>query len=390
MDFKKNLMILLVIVLLSSSVQSVKKIIFYEINTPGTYTKDGGLSEFARKIRAEGYEIASISKGGLSRESLSTYDLLIIRPSAQLKIEELSAILWFVATKGGGVLILGGEPSDSNQLMIPFGMTMDDGVLVDATDTIPEMDSKNFVIDRFTESETTRIIRKGISKLGFYNGHGMFISGNAECIVSGDSDTYSDTQSFQTGSYPCVAAATLFSKGLVFGLSDSDMLIDSNIKLHDNMVFAQNIIDWLSITVPDVRGNFSYEECQVMIGQLKLEKLRMENDRGGLESQIENLEREKTVLSSNLYDVSSQLAEILRGKIGPFTRNQWAIVLAGFFILGAALVVARRGGGIHAEKKREDDILGELGYEFEEEDKPGGEDSDEIDTDELDKELADI
>ncbi|MFH1789263.1 MAG: DUF4350 domain-containing protein [Candidatus Altiarchaeota archaeon] len=377
--------------LITPSVHAAKKVIFYEISTPSTFTKDGGLSELSKKIREEGYEVASISKGTLSRDSLSTYDILIIAPSGQLRIEEISSILWFVTTKGGGVLIIGTSPSAANQLMIPFGMTLDDGTLIDSTDTIPSMDARNFVIDRFAETETTRIIRKGVSKLGFYTGNGMFISGNAECIASGDSDTYSDTQSFQTGSYPCITAATLFGRGLVFGVADGDMLTNNYIKTYDNMNFAKNIIDWLSITVPPQQGNFTYEECQVMIGQLKLEKLRLDQERETLDKTKNNLEKEKSSLEAQLYAVSAELDEIKTGQIGPFTRNQWAMVAGGGLMLLAALAFSRRkGGGGHA-KKKEEDILGELGYEFDEEPKeaaPGT--GSEIDTEELDKELGEL
>lgn len=383
--------VLLVLVLLSPQVLAIKKVIFYEIGTPGAYSKDGGYSVLSKQIRDEGYEISSISKGSLTRESLQTYDILVITPSNQLKIEEISSILWFITTKGGGVLIIGSSPASANQLMIPFGMTMDDGVLVDSTDTIPSMDATNFVIDRFGETETTRIIRKGVTKLGYYRGNGMFLSGNAECIAMGDSDTYSDTQSFQTGSTPCITAATLFGRGLVFGISDADMITDTNINNYDNKQFAQNIIDWLSITVPPQEGNFTYEECQVMIGQLKLEKLRIEQERDGVVEEKSRLERDKSSLESQVFALSAELDELKNGKIGPFNRTQWAIVGAGLFFLIAALIFAKRGGG---PKKKEDDILGELGYEFEEEaeQKLAGEADieGEIDTEALDKELGEL
>lgn len=392
-EFVQIAIVLAVLCLTSSSVDATKKVIFYEISTPSSFTKDGGLSELSKKMREEGYEVSSISKGTLSRESLSTYDILIIAPSGQLRIEEISSILWFVTTKGGGVLIIGTTPSAANQLMIPFGMTMDDGTLIDSTDTIPNMDARNFVIDRFAETETTRIIRKGVSKLGFYTGNGMFISGNAECIASGDSDTYSDTQSFQTGSYPCITAATLFGRGLVFGVADGDMLTSKYINNYDNMNFAKNIIDWLSITVPPQEGNFTYEECQVMIGQLKLEKLRLDQERETIDKVKVNLEREKSSLEAQLYAVTAELDEIKSGKIGPFTRTQWAMVGAGVLIFLAALIISRKGGGGRPAKKKEEDILGELGYEFDEEPKEGApppESTSEVDTDELDKELGEL
>jgi hypothetical protein len=218
----------------------------------------------------------------------------------------------------------------------------------------------------------------------------MFLSGSAECIATGDSDTYSETQSFQTGSYPCIAAATLFGRGLVFGLTDADMLTDQRINSYDNKKFAQNIVDWLSITVPPQEGNFTYEECQVMIGQLKLEKLRIEQEKDNTQNNLERLEREKAAVETKLSKVSAELDEIKKGKIGPFTRNQWAIIVAGLLFLMAAFVISKRGKP--SKKKKDEDILGELGYEFEEE-KPkeeGVKPPEEIDTAELDKELGEL
>ena len=381
-------MVFIALVLLASPAQANKKVIFYEINTPQNYVQKGGFSGFTNRLREDGYEIASISKGSLTRESLSSYDILIITPSTQLKIDEISSILWFVTTKGGGVLILGSTAATANQLMIPFGMTMDDGILVDSTDTIANMDSTNFIIRRFSDSETTRIIRAGVAQVGFYRGSGMFLSGSAECIATGDSDTYSETQSFQTGSFPCIASATLFGRGLVFGLTDADVLTNQYFGSYDNKKFAKNIIDWLSITVPPQEGNFTYEECQVMIGQLKLEKLRIEQEKENTQSTLDRLQKDKAATDSKLVTVSAELEEIKRGKIGPFTRNQWAIIIAGVLFLVAAVVLSKRG---KAPKKKEEDILGELGYEFEydKSKKPQGA-GEEIDIAALDKELGEL
>lgn len=389
---RRILLVAATLVLLALSASAAKKVIFYEIGTPNQYKKDAGYSDFAERIGQMGYEISTISKGTLTRDSLAPYDILVIQLTKPLKIEEISSILWFVTTKGGGVLIIGETPTSANQLMIPFGMTMDEGTLIDSTDTIPDMDSNNFVVDRFSDSETTRIIRRGISKVGFYSGHGLFLSGNAECIASGDSDTYSDTQSFHTGSYPCVAATTLFGRGLVFGLSDADLLTNEKISAYNNREFGKNIIDWLSITVPAPSGNFTYEECQVMMGQLKLEKLRVEQEADNIIKERDSLKSERDSLKAELYTVSTELEDIKSGKIGPFTRNQWVILLFGLLFFAAVYVNSKgkRGGG---KKKKGEEVLGELGYEFEDdksklmEEASAGE---ELETDELDKELGEL
>ncbi len=388
---KRTLSFALILLFLASNVDA-KKILFYEIGTPDTYKIDRGYSAMAERLRNKGYELASMSRGQLSKETLESYDMLVIVPSKSLTVDEISAILWFVTTRGKAVFIIGDQPVHANQLMIPFGMTMDDGNLIDSTNSIPGKSNQNFLVNRFVSSDTTRILQQGVKQVGFYGGHGLLVSGSAGPVVTGDGDTYSDTLSFASGSYPPIAASALFGRGLVFGLGDADMLSNDNVNSYDNMKFAENVVDWLSITIPEPEGNVTYEQIQVLIGELKLEKLRLETEVKTLQSQIELLKSENENLLSQLSSAQTELEEIKSGKIGPFDRQQWAIVLFGVCVIFAALIFSRKKSAkVAAPAAGGEDVLGELGYEFEEEPKDkkkGG--SDEIDAAVLDKELGEL
>ncbi|MFH0860093.1 MAG: hypothetical protein V1921_02735 [Candidatus Altiarchaeota archaeon] len=378
---------IIVSIILSSS-SSAARILFYEVSTPETYKISSGLSKFAARLSDKGYEMASMTRGELSEDRLAEYDILIIHPGKPLKTEELSAVLWFVLTKGGGVFILGGEPANANQIMSPFGMIMDDGILIDSTDTIPEEQIQNFIVDRFNLVPTSRVTIQGVSQLGFYKGHGLKLSGNSYAIATGDQDTYSDTLSFTSGSMPPIAGAAIFGNGLVFTLSDIDMLTDKYIDKYDNLQFGLNIVDWLSITVIPTTENVSNPEVEILIGELKLEKLRLEQQIDQFKAQIKVLEGENMLLTQEVASVNEELETIQKGKIGPFTRSNWAVIILGVCIFGGAIVASKRW------KKKGDEgeeLLGELGYEFEEpEKKEGAAEEPALEEEELDKELGEL
>lgn len=330
--------------------------------------------------------MASMTRGELTEDRLRDYDVLIISPGKTIKTEELSVVLWFVLTKGGGLAILGGEPPTANQLTSPFGIIMDDGVLIDPTDTIPGKDNKNFVIDRFSSMSGARVVRNGVTSLGFYDGHGLKISGNAWSVATGDTDTYSDTLSFTSGSKPPVAAASLLGNGLVFVLSDADMLSNDNIASYDNMRFGENIIDWLALTITPTGGDLSSEEIDLLLAELKLEKVWLEQERDKLTAEKNALELLNDMTGAELFDARNELEELKKGKLGPFTRSTWGVIIFGICILGAAILISRRGSKASPEADSEK-LLGELGYEFEE---GGAEKGEEIKEEELDRELGEL
>ena len=374
---KKHAAILAIILLVASigSVSAAKKVLFYEIGTAGGYTIESGYSKFSDELRNKGYDVASITKGELTKEKLKGYDVVAIQElGRKLSTEEMSAVLWFVMQKGGGLFINGGSPDNANQLTVLFGVTVDDGMLVDTTDPIPGGTSNShFVLDKFITEDVMRSIRQGVSKIGFYQGHGLILSGNAKAIVMGDEDTYSDTMSFPSGSQPAVGAAAMFGNGLIFILSDADVLSNEHLDEFDNKVLGTNIVDWLAVPRESLPSNTT-EELSIIIGELKLSNARFRQDNDKLQQENQALKMQNNALNAQINALNSQIEELKSGRIGSFTAGNIAIMFLGVCILIVAIVLSARKGG----KAEGEDLLGELGYEFEEE-KPGREKEESLD-----------
>ncbi len=374
---KKHAAILAIILLVASigSVSAAKKVLFYEIGTAGGYTIESGYSKFSDELRNKGYDVASITKGELTKEKLKGYDVVAIQElGRKLSTEEMSAVLWFVMQKGGGLFINGGSPDNANQLTVLFGVTVDDGLLVDTTDPISgDTSNAHFVLDRFITEDVMRSIRQGVSKIGFYQGHGLILSGNAKAIVMGDEDTYSDTMSFPSGSQPAVGAAAMFGNGLIFILSDADVLSNEHLDEFDNKVLGTNIVDWLAVPRESLPSNTT-EELSIIIGELKLSNARFRQDNDKLQQENQALKMQNNALNAQINALNSQIEELKSGRIGSFTAGNIAIMFLGVCILIVAIVLSARKGG----KAEGEDLLGELGYEFEEE-KPGREKEESLD-----------
>jgi len=361
----------LCLIILASSHASAKKVLFYEISVPQQYTKDGGYSKLRDKLASSGHDIAAISQGKLSRETIRTYDVLIMHTSKTLSTEEIATIVWFVSSEGGGILITGGSPQVANRLMPIFGMTLDEGTLIDATNSIGQAgggrkQNSHFVVKRLTTDNITRFIRSGVTNIGFYEGHGLILSSEAVWIAKGDSDTYSDTLSFPSGSEPPVVAASIFGNGLAVGLGDPDIISDNYIDSYDNMILAANIISWLTTARTPKTSNISEVETEVIINTCNLERTRLETDKDNLLTEVEGLQGSVIRLTDELDACTFELDDLKHGKIGLFTRNQLAIILAGLMVLTAGIMFSRkRKSGKKETIKEGEDILSELGYEFE-------------------------
>ena len=357
----RKILILTVCILMLASGVSAKRILFYEVGTQAKYQIEDGYSQFKKELQLRGHDVASITQSGsLSKDKLDNYDVLVIQDlRRQFTIEDISAILWFVMQKGSGLFINGGDPNAANKLTIPFGTTVDDANLKDITSIIPgTADGFSFVISQFPPEDELRVLRQGVNNIGFYKGSGLFLSSNARCIATGDADTFSDTGSFSSGSKPCVASAALFGNGLVFVLSDPDILADDYIENYNNKYLGLNIIDWLSISRELPAPGNTTQEIGVIIASLNLENKR-------LTAQVEQLETEKSFLETNVLELGSQLsgalpniAEMEAERLGPLTKTNWVILVFGFCILGAAFFISKR---------KETKPLGEgseLGYEL--------------------------
>ncbi|MCX6695168.1 MAG: hypothetical protein NTU61_02580 [Candidatus Altiarchaeota archaeon] len=363
---------LAVAILLLTTAAEAKRVLFYEVGTGGDYTIESGYSDFAKELKNKGYDVASITKGELTKESLENYDMLIIPNMGKtLSTAEVSAIIEFVLQKGRAIYLAGAGPS-ANQITIPFGVTIDEGVLIDPTDQIPALNDRNsFTIDRFGEYPGMSTIRQGVTKIGFYQGSGIKVSGSARIIAQGNSDTYSDTGSFASGSYPPVAAAAIFGNGLVFMTSDADFLTNKYIGDYNNKRFGLNIIDWLSISESAQPGN-STQELQYIIAEKKLEIARLESQVKQLGDEKNSLLQQNSMLSRQLADTQQQVLDIQSGMIGPLSKTNWAIVALGVCVLFAAIIISKKKQVTPIATTapvKDEDILNELGYELDKADK---------------------
>ncbi|MBU0761818.1 MAG: DUF2194 domain-containing protein, partial [Candidatus Altiarchaeota archaeon] len=267
---KRDIFTLLVVAYMLSAPVSAARILFYEVDA-GEYSMLTGYKAFADELKKK-HEIASIEKGGVTKDKLDKYDILIIPNSKrQMSSEEISSIIWFVLQEGKALFITNAEPS-SNQLTIPFGTTIDSGLLIDSTDTIPGMDRYNFIVSEFPDHQASNTIRRGVTKIGFYKGNGMDVSGNSKCIARTSADTYSDTGSFPAGSRPCVASASMFGSGLVVILNNGKLLNKDNINNYNNKQFGMNIIEWLSLARESIG-----EENNTQVLHLTIKGMRLEN-----------------------------------------------------------------------------------------------------------------
>ena len=367
MNLKRHITLVLVVYLLMADV-SAKKILFYEIGS-SQYNIEREYSKFANELRKRNYEVASIEKGELTKDKLQNYDILVVQDlNKQLTTEEISAIIWFVLQKGNGLFINGGGQERANQLSIPFGVTVDNGLLIDTSDQIPTLNDRNsFTVDRFIEHPGMVTLQQGVSKIGFYKGAGLVLSSNSNCISTGSSNTYSDTGSFAAGSQPCVIAASQFGNGLVVTASDPDMLSNKYIEDYNNKNMGLNIIDWLGISTDNLPAANNSADTQLQIKEMKLQLARLNFTADQLAKDKANLLGQYGDLSSQYADVQTELANTKEGLIGPFSRSNWAIIILGVCIMVAAVVFSQRKPSQAGVKLKDEDILNELGYEL---DKP--------------------
>ncbi len=358
-DAKKFYSALAVFYLISSSV-SAARILFYEVDSGG-YSMLSGYKTFAEDLK-KNHEIASIEKGGITKDKLSNYDILIIPNSKrQMTSEEISSIIWFVLQEGKAVFITNSEQS-SNQLTIPFGTTMDSGTLIDVTDAMPGKDRYNFLISDFPDNPAAGTVRKGISRIGFYKGNGMEVSGNSKCIARTSSDTYSDTGSFPAGSRPCIASVALFGSGLVAILSSGDMLVNEQYQEYNNRQFAMNIVEWLSLTREPVYEENNTQLLHLTIKSMRLESMKLAQDLDRAKAERAEAVNQVNQISNELLNAQTELGQLKEGLIGPFTRTNWALIILGVCLLfGSIIYSQKKGSKTHV---KDEDILEELGYEL--------------------------
>lgn len=361
---------LLSCILLLSFVGNVtagNKVLFYELKTSGDYRINSGYSKFVNELRNEGYTVYLTTE--ISANTLKSYEpdvLVIPNIGSPLEPKELAAISEFVMEKGKGLFIAGATQT-ANQIT-PFGMTVDNNLLEDDMNCIRDTptgtcaDKTKFLVTIFSSDPIVQSVRLGVNQLGFYGGNGIYLSGNAKSVVMGSRTTYTLAGSFPPESNPPVAAGAIVGKGLVFLLSDPDMLSNQYLDKYDNLKFGINIIKWLSIS-PNVWENTSIQELGVIIGELEIEKSE-------LNKSLNQVRKDRDALTQDYNKISEQLVSVMKerdackgAKFFGFDYTAIGMAILGICIVIASIIITRK-------KPRKKEIEG-LGYEFEEKPEEG-------------------
>ncbi|RLI93213.1 MAG: hypothetical protein DRO89_00510 [Candidatus Altiarchaeales archaeon] len=382
MNYKKVLPLILisVLVLISSGICVAEtKILFYETNKVSRdYKIETGYSKFKEALEDKGYSVSRIEIP-LSREVLRSYDpdvLVIANLNSPLDASELAAIFEFVMQDGKGLFIAGGT-SSANQITIPFGMTIDTGILEDESSPVWDSssgaevaDKTNFVIHTINRQDPSiRLLIQGVNQLAFFGGNGISISGDAKLVVTGDWDTYSPkSPTFPKGSKPPVASAALVGNGLVFLLSDADMLtndkIDTSRYRYDNLRFGINIIDWLRASKERPPKSVEIDELRIIVGQLMVDIDNLNRTKIALEKTIRERDKRIDELTQENSD-KDEIIRMLQSQADPVLHinyTTWAILLLAIAIIALVAIMSKKAKKPEAEEEEE---VG-FGYEFEE------------------------
>ncbi|MBD3262594.1 MAG: hypothetical protein GF334_13155 [Candidatus Altiarchaeales archaeon] len=360
----------LIFLLLFMQAASAKKILIYEVGTSGKYSTTGGYSRFRQELQNQGHDVATLTRGQLTRSTLEPYDILIMQDLRKnLDTEEISSVIWFVLQKGGGLFINGDGDNRANQLSIPFGVTIDSGVLLDPSDPIPGYDEQYvFSADRFGDHAVTKKIRDGVAKIGFYKTSGLKLGVDAIDVLHGDSDTFSDTGSFPSGSQPVLSAAAYAGNGVVYVHSDAEGFSNEHIEEYHNKRLALNIVQWLAYPVDSGSSTLDVSKLKVILGELELKRQSLEQQNKLLKQEkAQALANHKLTLSQE-ESVKSDLAELKGSLIGPFKITNWVFILIGVVILIASFIYRKKKLGETKSTEtggEEEEKVGDLEYEME-------------------------
>lgn len=340
-----------------------KKVMFFEAALAPEETtfsaEPSGYSKLLDMLREDGMRVASMSSGEINRQKIEPYDIIVLHPSPQgpLAENEISALVWFVAQKGGSLFIHGGSAEIVNPLAEIFGISMDTSTLVDTASAVDESAAgRNFVLTRFPHKGEFGF--GDIQNISFQDGAPLILSRDAIPVVTGDDDCYSDNGTYSIGSFPPVAAIAYLGRGLVLVKSDRTMVNNATIDNHQNMAWAKAAFERLAAAQESVlqrdssllglrsrlatleetatvweeeRGKnatdlaASYEKVKTLQDELR----RAENRNKDLTSNIDALETDKGTLQTRLnrYE-SSDTLKIAGGVAGAVLL---IIFLIGFF-----------------------------------------------------------
>ncbi|MEA3255465.1 MAG: hypothetical protein U9Q22_06490 [Candidatus Altiarchaeota archaeon] len=369
---------LLVSILLVSSMAGIvsagNSVLFYERAVLEDYKVGSKYSQFNNELENAGYEVDPLELE-LTDDALKMYnpDVLVIpNLASDLTLDELTTLFEFVTKEGKGLFICGATPS-VNKFTIPLGMRVDEGgdhILEDESNRIRDMSTGNLVEDKATfyidiplerPDPAVRALTRGITKLHFFGGNGIYVFGNAKTIIKGDEDTYSPKSLiFPKRTSPPIAAYVKLGNGTVFLLSDPDMLsneyLDTAKYRHNNMKFGVNIIDWLSTPFPATDDN----DVSTTMKMFKTEITDLTRTLNSLQNNNKNLTSRMSQLESEKRGLQQRVDELEANHFMWFDYPTWAIILLALCILVAALVIMKRGKpGGEGEKGGAG-----LGYEF--------------------------
>jgi hypothetical protein len=351
------------------------KVLFYESSKVGTkYKISTGYSNLKTALEGKGYSVSRY-EGALSREVLNNYnpDVLVIAELGKpLDADELAAVFEFVMQDGKGLFICGGTQS-ANQITIPFGMTIDpEGLLEDENSPImsgatPLKDKIFFVVSSVERQEPSlMLLIQGVSSIGFFGGNGISISGDAKAVATGDWDTYSPkSATFPKGSKPPVAAAAVVGKGMVFLLSDADVLsndrLDTAKYKYDNLRFGTNIFDWLRSSTLKPTDIKEVSELQVMVGQKMVEIDNLNKTIRDQKGKIDTLQSSVAQRDVSISTLSAENKALKDQSFMGINYTTWGILLLVIVIGALALVMSKKT----KKAKGKEEPVGGFGYEFE-------------------------
>ena len=293
------------------------KVLFFEAAVPpaGTIFSDEptGFSKLADSLREDGMLVASMSSGEISREKLSPYAVVVVHPSAERPFSEreVSALVWFVAKKGGALFVHGGDAEISNPLTEMFGISMDTSNLLDASSAIDgSTDGKQFVLTRFPASADSDPLDEKIESIGFYGGGPLILSKDAIPIVTGDDDCYSDNGLYSIGAMPPVAAAVFFGRGAIFLKSDRSVFSNANIESYNNTEWAKLVFQRLAnIQQAAPVREASLKGLRMNVGALSMKQKALLQESKKIKLDLETAYEEKKELENELGKANALSAE---------------------------------------------------------------------------------
>jgi FtsZ-binding cell division protein ZapB len=357
----KKLALVLVILAMAfgTAFAESEKVLFFEAAlAPGdTIFSDAptGFLKLAEALRGKGMLVASMSVGELAREKLAPYNIIVLHPSPErpLQEDEISALVWFVAQKGGSLFVHGGTAKVVNPLTEIFGISMDKSTLIDTSSAMEGSDGRKFVLTKFPQPI---FAFEGVQSIGFYGGPPLVLSQNSAAVVRGDEDCYSDNGLYSIGSTPPVGAVSFFGRGIILVKSDRSVFDNANIEGYQNLEWAKSVFVQLAAaeaggiqreqSLLGLRERVNELEKQLGLANEKLQKY--ESDLAAsyeriekLQDQVKNLEESNKSLNERL-ETAQKERDKLKATLAKY-RSPDTLKIAGIVAIVVVFVLLLLG-----------------------------------------------